>query len=100
MDGTAAIQNNLEALKRILAGLFAMAGLGANAVTSPLWGGRRSSDRRVGVIAAPQPPPDAACQPPHKGEVKAAFTLPRHLRLTILSLLRPAESAAPAVKTP
>ncbi|MEW9808152.1 hypothetical protein ABUE31_19365 [Mesorhizobium sp. ZMM04-5] len=90
MSGTAAIQNNLEALKRILAGLFAMAGLGADA--SPLWGGQRSPDRRVGVIAAPQP--DAARRPPHKGEVKQAFTLPRHLRLAILRLLRPAESAA------
>jgi hypothetical protein len=53
MDGTAAINNNIEALKRILAALVAMAGLAG-----------------------------------------AAFTLPRHLRLAVLRLLRPAESAA------
>jgi hypothetical protein len=50
MDGTAAIHNNLEALKRILAGLVAMAGL-AGALTSPLCGLRdRSSDRASGSI--------------------------------------------------
>jgi hypothetical protein len=42
MDGTAAINFNLEALKRILAGLVAMAGL-ANFFTSPLRGGRREA---------------------------------------------------------
>jgi hypothetical protein len=94
MDGTAAISSNLEALKRILAGLCAMAGMSANALTSPLRGGRRSSDRRVGVIATPQPPPDASRRPPLKGEVWSAPTLPRHLRLAILRLLRPAEAAA------
>ncbi|MEP9390376.1 hypothetical protein [Mesorhizobium sp. KR9-304] len=91
MDGTAAINHNLEALKRILAGLVGMAGL-AGPFTSPLRGGRRSSDRRVGVTEASQPPPDASRRPPLKGEVK--LTLPRHLRLAILRLLRPAEAAA------
>src|SRR5687767_5750348 len=61
MDGTAAINNNLEALKRILTGLVAMAGL-------------------AGVDLR-------AC-----GE--AGKTLPRHLQLAILRLLRPAEAAA------
>ncbi|MEP9388665.1 hypothetical protein [Mesorhizobium sp. KR9-304] len=95
MDGTVAINHNLEALRRILAGLIGMAGLaGGAAFTSPLRGGRRSSDRRVGVTEASQPPPDASRRPPLKGEVKSSFTLPRHLRLAILRLLRPAEAAA------
>ncbi len=68
MDGTAAIQNNLEALKRILAGLVAMAGLSVL---------RACGDcPHPEVLAAPR------------------RTLPRHLRLAILRLLRPAESAA------
>jgi hypothetical protein len=92
MDGTAAISSNLEALKSVLAGMVAMAGLGDAAFTSPLRGGRRSPDRRVGVIEAPQPPPDASRRPPLKGEV--ALTLPRHLYRAILRLLRPAEAAA------
>jgi hypothetical protein len=62
MDGTAAISDNLEALKRILAGLFAMAGFG--------------------------PHPEV----PASGERRR--TLPRHFRLAILRLLRPAEAAA------
>jgi len=49
----------------------------------------------VGVSSAPQPPPDASRRPPHKGEVKPGFTLPRHLHRAILRLLRPAEAAAP-----
>ncbi len=97
MDGTAAIQDNIQALKRILAGLVGMAGL-ASTFTSPLWGseGRARQVARpgVGVIAAPQPPPDASRRPPLKGEVKPVLTLPRHLRLAILRLLRPAEAAA------
>nr|AGD93232.1 hypothetical protein orf213 [uncultured bacterium] len=60
MDGTAAISSNLEALKRILAGLVAMAGFGPEV--------------------------------PASGEPRR--TLPRHFRLAILRLLRPAESAA------
>jgi len=41
MDGTAAILSNLEALKRILAGLFAMAGLASLApIRSPGTGER------------------------------------------------------------
>ena len=92
MDWSAAVEKNREALKRILAMLVAMAGLGDAAFTSPLRGGRRSPDRRVGVIEAPQPPPDASRRPPLKGEV--ALTLPRHLYLAILRLLRPAEAAA------
>jgi hypothetical protein len=62
MDGTAAISSNLEALKRILAGLVSMAGLG------------------------PHPEVPASDEP--------RKILPRHLRLAILRLLRPAEAAA------
>jgi hypothetical protein len=62
MDGTAAINNNLEALKRILAGLVAMAGIGSHAEV--------------------------------RAEDEPRRTLPRHLRLAILRLLRPAEAAA------
>jgi hypothetical protein len=91
MDCSAAIEMNRVALKRILAMLVAMAGL-ADSFTSPLRGGRRSPDRRVGVIEAPQPPPDASRRPPLKGEVGLA--LPRHLHRAILRLLRPAEAAA------
>ena len=94
MDWDLAIEKNRAALMRVLAMLVAMAGLaGGEAFTSPLRGGRRSSDRRVGVIAAPQPPPDASRRPPLKGGVEPALTLPRHLHRAILRLLRAAESA-------
>jgi hypothetical protein len=93
MDWQHAIEKNREALKRVLAGIMAMAGLGT-ASTSPLWGGRRSSDRRVGVVVGIEPPPDASRRPPHKGEVKPELTLPRLRYLAVLRLLRPAESAA------
>jgi hypothetical protein len=94
MDWNAAIEKNRQALKRVLAMLVAMAGLGATS-TSPLWGGRRSSDRRVGVFDGAQPPPDASRRPPHKGEVEVAPGpfLPRHLHRAVLALLRPAEAA-------
>jgi hypothetical protein len=107
MDWTLAIERNGQALRRILAMLVAMAGLGgAAAFTSPLWGGRRSSDRRVGVVAGIEPPAGASPRPPHEGEVEPARLadrllpaagcrfLPRHLHRAILRLLRPAEAAA------
>lgn len=68
MDGTAAINHNIEALKRIRASLAAMAGFD---LASPLWGSHPI---------------------PLDGQLKT--TLPRHLRLAILRLLRPAEAAA------
>ena len=92
MDWNLAIERNTEALKRILAALVAMAGLGA-ALTSPLRGGRPSPDGRVGVICGTEPPPDASRRPPRKGEVKPGPTLSRHLHTAVLRLLRPAESA-------
>src|SRR5262245_18619314 len=104
MDWNAAIEKNREALKRVLAALVAMAG--AAAFTSPLSGlrgrssdrasgsivgregrgdceaigvpGNMRADRRVGVVAGTEPPPDASRRPPHEGEVEPAFTLSRH----------------------
>jgi hypothetical protein len=81
MDGTAAISNNLEALKRILAGLVAMAGLGC--LSSPLAG--EDGSARRGKAEPLAEPGEGSDSPP---------TLPRHLHRAILRLLRPAESAA------
>ena len=56
MDGTLAIMKNLQALKRILAGLVAMAGLGCgDSFTSPCGG--VDAKRRVGVATLKRPPP-------------------------------------------
>lgn len=75
MDWNAVVERNREALKRILAMLVAMAGLGAGTTTaspSPLWGGDRGG-------GTPLP---------------GGGALPRHLHRAILALLRPAEAAA------
>jgi len=94
MDWNAAIEKNREALKRVLAMLVALAGLDASALTSPLWGGRREASGGGSDAAdAPTRRSDDR-RPPHKGEVKPEFTLPRHLHRAVLSLLRPAEAAA------
>lgn len=66
MDGSAAIERNRVALRRIVLSLFAMAGL---------------ADAASGA------------HPHLKGEVRAP-TIPRHLWRAVLRLLRPAESAA------
>jgi hypothetical protein len=96
MDGTVAINNNLKALKRSLAGLVAMAGLGS----SPLAGFEaRSAGRASGSTVGREGRGDCEAigvpgtmrEVPGEGSV---YTLPRHLRLAILRLLRPAESAA------
>ena len=92
MDGTAAISSNLDALKRILAGLVAMAGLGC--LSSPL-AGEDGSARRGNVSAEAQRAKVEAEPLAEPGEGSGSRpTLPRHLRLAILRLLRPAESAA------
>ncbi len=80
MDGRAAISDNIEALKRILAGIVAMAGLA-----------RLSSPRAAEDGSTRQGEAEPPAEP---GEGSGRFTLPRHLRLAILRLLRPAESAA------
>ena len=68
MDGTAAINHNREALKRILSGLVAMAGL-ADALTSPLRGGRREASG--GGCDAEETPTRRSDdrRPPPRGEV-------------------------------
>jgi hypothetical protein len=75
MDGTVAIEENRQALSRIVAMLIDMAGLGevGAAPTSPSMG-EVDAKRRVGV--------------------SERRTLPRILWRAILALLRPAESAA------
>jgi hypothetical protein len=79
MDGTAAIESNRQALKRILVMLFGMLELGAGGgFTFPL----RKGDGR----------PEAA--PAEGTRPTAALTLPRRLYFAILRLLRPAEAAA------
>ena len=84
MDWNAAIEKNREALKRILAALAAMAGLGA-IPTSPLVGEDGSARRGEAETLAE----------PGEGYLPSrAPTLPRHLYLAVLRLLRPAESAA------
>ena len=79
MDGNAAIEQNLEALKRILAMLVAMAGLGA--------GGQFTLFPQKGAAASGQAQAE-------KSKLSPALTLPRRLYRAILLLLRPAESAA------
>lgn len=81
MDGRTAISDNVEALKRILAGIFVMAGLAR--LSSPLAG--EDGSARRGKAEPPAEPGEGGGR---------RFTLPRHLRLAILRLLRPAESAA------
>lgn len=81
MDGRAAISNNIEALKRILAGLFAMAGLAR--FSSPL-AGEDGSARQGKAEPLAEPGEGSDGRP----------TLPRYLRLAILRILRPAEAAA------
>jgi hypothetical protein len=77
MDWNMVIEGNREALKRIVAMLVAMAGLGY--LSSPL-AGEDGSARRGEAEALAEP-----------GE--GVPTLPRHLHRAILRLLRPAESA-------
>ena len=93
MDWDFAMTRNRAALKRIVAMLAAMAGLGA--FTSPLWGGRREASGGGSDVAGTPTRPSDDGRPPHKGEVNPARpTLPRHIHRAVLRLLRPAESAA------
>jgi hypothetical protein len=83
MDWSAAIEKNREALKRVLAMLVAMAGLGG--LSSPLAGEDGSARRGKAEPLAE----------PGEGYFSGSrATLPRHLHRAVLRLLRPAESAA------
>jgi hypothetical protein len=74
-DGTAAIERNTTALRRVLAGIVGMARL----------------EGQFSVIPQQSAPPhDAAVA----ARGKPSPTLPRYLYLAVLRLLRPAESAA------
>ncbi|MEQ1951641.1 hypothetical protein [Mesorhizobium sp. CN2-181] len=78
-DGKAAIDQNWQALKRVLAMLVAMAELGAGGrfVLFPLKSAAASSPVQA-----------------EKNKLSPAFTLPRHLYRAILKLLLPAEAVA------
>jgi hypothetical protein len=87
MDGSAAIEKNREALKRILVSLLAMAGLGAGG-QFPFFrqkGAAVENEARAGKSKL-SPALDLAPSP--------GFTLPRRLHRAILKLLHPAEAAA------
>ena len=96
MDWNAAVEKNREALKRILAMLAAMAGLGAGALgAGGLGAGGQFTlfpqkdaavqNQAQAEKSKPSPALNPAPSPP--------FTLPRRAHRAILSLLRPAESA-------
>jgi hypothetical protein len=92
MDWNATIEKNREALKRVLAMLVAMAGLGG--LSSPLAG--EDGSARRGDLSAEAQRAKAEAEPlaePGEGSGSRA-TLPRHLHRAVLRLLRPAESAA------
>ena len=79
MDWNAAIETNREALKRIMAALVAMAGLGTR--------GQFTFFPQDG--SPPQGPAHA-----EKSRLSPTLTLPRRLHNAVLRLLRPAEAAA------
>ena len=78
MDWNAAIEKNREALKRILAMLVAMAGLGAR--------GQFTFFPQEGAGAS-------RLAPTEKSKLSPALALPRHLHRAVLRLLRPTEAA-------
>ncbi len=78
MDGILAIEHNRQALKRILATLFAMAGFGSR--------GQFTFFPQEGASAQNRAQAE-------KSKLSPALTLPRHLYLSVLRLLRPARSA-------
>lgn len=81
MDWNAAIEKNREALKRVLAALVAMAGLGSGQAAI---GSRQSGSAQADDGPTDCPLPTADCR----------LLLPRHLHRAVLRLLRPAEAAA------
>ncbi|MEQ1954598.1 hypothetical protein [Mesorhizobium sp. CN2-181] len=94
MDGRVAIESNWEALKRILAMLVAMVEMG---VGRPGAGGVGAGELHAGGKFTFFPRKGAAASRQvlaEKSKLSPALTLPRHLYLAILRLLRPAEAAA------
>ena len=85
MDWNLAIERNREALKRIVAMLVAMAGLGNG---HSAIAGRQSESEPAQAADGPATPD---CQLP---TADCRVLLPRHLHRAVLRLLRPAESAA------
>ncbi|MEQ1950345.1 hypothetical protein [Mesorhizobium sp. CN2-181] len=99
MDGSAAIKQNLEALKRILVTLVAMAEMGVGRPDAGKVGARMPCAGGVGAGGQftffPRKGAAASRQAlAEKSKLSPALTLPRALYLAILRLLRPAEAAA------
>jgi hypothetical protein len=93
MDGSAAIERNREALKRILAMLLAMAGLGAGKGLGA--GGQFTFFPQKGAVASGLAQAEKSKLSPALTPVSPpALTLPRRLHRAILKLLHPAEAAA------
>ena len=91
MDWDLVVEGNTKALKRILATLVAMAGLGDERI-SPLVGEMSAKLTEGGNGPSCETPPSALPGiSPSRGEI--ARTLPRRLHRAILRLLRPLESA-------
>ncbi|WP_442579197.1 hypothetical protein ACSBOB_27380 [Mesorhizobium sp. ASY16-5R] len=82
MDWTAAVDKNREALKRVLAMLVAMAGMGAGLGA----GGQFPFFPQKGAAAS-------GLALAEKSKLSPALTLPRNLHRAIAKLLRPAEAA-------
>jgi hypothetical protein len=97
MDGSAAIEKNREALKRILVSLLAMAGLGAGkglAAGAGLGaGGQFPFFRQKGAAVQNEARAEKRKLSPAL-DPSPAFTLPRRVHRAILKLLHPAEAAA------
>jgi hypothetical protein len=85
VDGSAAIEKNREALKRILVSLLAMAGLGV--------GGQFPFFRQKGAAAQNEARAEKRKLSPAL-DPSPVFTLPRRVHRAILKLLHPAEAAA------
>jgi hypothetical protein len=99
MDGSAAIEKNREALKRILVSLLAMAGLvsGAGLGTRAGLGagGQFPFFRQKGAAAQNESRAEKSkLSPALDPSPLQAFSLPRRLHRAILKLLHPAEAAA------
>ena len=92
MDGSVPIEQNREALKRILAMLVAMAELGSRGLGA---GGQFTFFPQKGAAVQNQAQAEKSkLSPALTPAPSPALTLPRHVYRAMLLLLRPAESAA------